>query len=123
MKRGVQIGLWIVLAPILGLVQGLTSILLHQRNLRALDDYALISLFYRTCWFLPAVILADAIFLRRALKGVELRRYVLYILICALVIGLGTPGYLLMLGYPLTAVAILVIAYSLRKPSRVPRSP
>ena len=117
MKRELQVALWIVFAPILGLVQGVTSILLYERNFGDLSSFALISVFYGSCWFLPAMILADIILLRRALKGAEIGRYILYITICALVIGLGTPGYLLMVGYPLTAVAILVIAYAIRKPS------
>jgi hypothetical protein len=120
MNRLIQIALWVASAPVLGLVQGATSILISGgiQELRQWDawrTFALISIFYGSCWFVPAVLLADLVFLRRVLRSIELKRYLRVIVICALLIGVVTPGYALVIGYPLTALAILVTGYSYRK--------
>ena len=120
MTRYAQIILWIVLAPALGLVQGLTSILLYEhghalRSAETWETFAMISVFYGACWFIPSVVLSDLIFFRRALTVIELKRYIGVCVVCALVIGMVSPGYLIMIGYPITACAILATAYTHRK--------
>jgi len=120
LSRYTQIILWIVLAPVLGLIQGLTSILLYEHGhaLRSADTwetFAMISVFYGACWFIPSVVLSDLIFIRRALTVIELKRYIGVCVVCALVIGMLSPGYLIMIGYPITACAILATAYTNRK--------
>lgn len=122
MNRPTQIAFWAGFAPLLGLIQGVTCILIYlgSQELRHWDawrTYSLISLFYGSCWLVPAVLLADLVFLRRALRTIELMHYVRAIMICALLIGLVMPAYLLVIGYPLTALAIVITAYTHRKRS------
>jgi hypothetical protein len=120
MSRPTQIALSIIIAPLLGLTQGVPSILIYLvpqeiRQWDAWKTYLEISLLYGACWFVPALILADAVVWRRVLGRAELARYVRIVVICTLVIGLITPAYLLLLGYPLTAVAILIAANYCRR--------
>ncbi len=120
MNRYTQIVLWVVLAPVLGLVQGVTSILIYEQihALRYVDTwqtFAMISVFYGACWFVPSVVLADLIFIRRVLPVPELKRYVGVCLACAFFIGMVSSGYLIVIGYPITAFTILAIAYARRK--------
>jgi hypothetical protein len=120
MNRYAQMILWIVLAPVLGLLQGVTSILLYEqmRSIRSADTwktFALISVFYGACWFVPSMVLSDLMFLRRALTARELSRYVGVCAACALFVGVVSPGYLILIGYPITAFAIMALAFTGRK--------
>jgi hypothetical protein len=74
-----------------------------------------ISVFYGACWIVPSVVLSDLIFIRRVLPASELKRYIGACLASALFIGLVAPGYLILIGYPITAVTVLAIAYAYRK--------
>jgi type III secretory pathway component EscV len=112
--------LWIAFAPVLGLVQGATGILLyeHIHALRYADtwqNFAMISVFFGLCWFVPSMVLSDLIFIRRALTARELKRYIGVCMACALLSGIVLPGYAMMIGYPITAFAILAAAYAYRK--------
>lgn len=120
MSRSTQTALLAVFAPVLGLVQGVTSILIHE-HMHALryadtwETFAMISVFYGACWLVPSVVLSDLIFIRRVLPAPELTRYIGACLACALLIGLVAPGYLILIGYPITAVTVVAVAYAYRK--------
>ena len=66
-------------------------------NLR--DDFCLLM---ERVWLLPSIVLSDLIFIRRVLPAPELKRYIGACLACALLIGLVAPGYLILIGYPIT---------------------
>lgn len=123
MNRHAQFVLWLFLGPALGLVQGSTSFLpvVVQHGVKGvgtegLKTFVLISLLYGTAWFVPALLLADWILLRRVLRTSELRNYLGVVALGALLLGLLLPGFALMIGFPLTAIVILGTAYASRKP-------
>jgi hypothetical protein len=122
MNRYTQWVLWLFLGPALGLVQGFTSFLpvVVQHGVKSvgaegLKTFVLISLLYGTAWLVPALLLADWIFLHRALRTTELRNYLGVAAMGALLLGLLLPGFALMIGFPLTAIVILGTAYVSRK--------
>jgi hypothetical protein len=122
MNRAIQMGVWFPAGPVLGLVQGITSFLPVVVSHSAAHDVAagattcgLISLVYGCYWVLPALLLSDWLFLRRALPLGQLGRYLGIVAICALLFGVFLPGFALMIGYPLTALATIGLAYAHRK--------
>jgi hypothetical protein len=121
LNRYTQLVLWIVLAPIFGAIQTLASFSLIMLSVRDLSSHDLgrvllgLTFIYGGGWFLPALVVADLGMLRRILSSSELGRYVSVIAITALVIGLLMPGMMVMLGYPLTALAILLCGFLHRK--------
>lgn len=125
MRRFAQVAIWFLLGPILGLVQGLASFLpvvlqgAAFRESEALRTFLIISVWYGTSWFVPAAVLNDAIFLRRALGVVEFAGFVAIVAVVALACGLAFPGMLIMVGYPVTAFAILLTGYAYRRQSHV----
>jgi hypothetical protein len=117
-RRAIQIGLWFLLGPLLGFLQTGPSFLpISVRHLDAEDlrTLLLISVAYGTCWLTSALLLCDFIFLRRPLEAGALRRYVGIIVLVALISGLVFQNFLIMIGHPITAAAILFIAYTFRK--------
>jgi hypothetical protein len=74
-----------------------------------------LGLIYGGGWFLPALLFSDLVILRRPLPLKELRRYILRIMLTAVVVGLVMPGMMVMLGYPTTAGAILLYGFLQRK--------
>jgi len=60
------------------------------------------------------MVLSDLVFLRRSLSAGDMATYVGLIASGAAVIGLMVPGYLVMVGVPVTAFAILVIGFVYR---------
>ncbi len=121
MKRYQQILLWVLAAPLLGLVQASASflaVLARGAEAGALRLVISIAAIYGTGWFLPALLLADVALIRRSLSWKGLGSFVGLSAAIAAVIGLLTPGMMVMIGYPLTALAILLLGALLRK--RVP---
>lgn len=74
-----------------------------------------LTLIYGGGWFLPALVAADLAMFKRTLSRSEFRRYVFWIAITACVIGLLMPGVMLMIGYPVTALAILLYGFLHRR--------
>lgn len=114
MHRYQQILLWIVLAPLLGLVQAFASFSwLFVRSSEPATWKLVISIgaVYGTGWFLPTLLLVDAALLRRVLPSTAFRSFILTIAVAAAIIGVLTPGMLVMIGYPITALAILVLGF------------
>jgi hypothetical protein len=74
-----------------------------------------LALVYGGGWFIPALIISDLFLLRRTLSRRDLARYILWIAITALLVGLLMQGMLAMIGYPLTALAILGCGFLHRK--------
>ena len=124
-KRTFQISLWFLLGPLLGfLLTGPTFLLGSGPHLDAADlkTVLLISVVHGTGWLTSAFLLCDVIFLHRALEAAALRRYVGIIALVALLLGLVLQGFLIIVGHPVTAAAILFIAYTFREKSSVSRS-
>lgn len=121
LKRYRQFALWVILAPALGLVQGVAAfagVMMRFGNVGNADLHRLflgLSLVYGGGWFLPAFLFFDLAMLRRPLSFRELRRYILLITTTAIVVGLVMPGMMVMLGYPTTACAILLHGFLHRK--------
>jgi hypothetical protein len=121
LNRYTQLALWIVLAPIFGAIQALASFSLIMLPVRDLGSHDLrhvlfgLTFIYGGGWFLPALVVSDLGMLRRILSSRELGRYVSVIAITALVIGFLMPGMMVMLGYPTTALAILLYGFVHRK--------
>ncbi len=112
MHRYHQILLWIVLAPLIGLVQAFVSFLfLFPRSAEPATWKLVlfIGTVYGTGWFLPALLLVDVALIRCVLSGPAFRSFILTVAVAAAIIGLFTPGMLVMIGYPITAVAILLL--------------
>ena len=78
-----------------------------------------LTLVYGGGWFIPALLISDFFLMWRGLSWGDLKRYALLTAITALVIGLALSGMMLMVGYPLTAVSILVLGFLLRKRPQV----
>ena len=104
-----------------GAIQGLASFSLIMLSVGDLGSHDLrrvllgLTFVYGGGWFLPALVVSDLGMLRRTLSSGEFLRYTSLIAITALVIGLLMPGVLLMIGYPLTALAILLYGFVHRK--------
>jgi hypothetical protein len=120
-NRYVQIASWLILAPVFGLVQALASfsmIVLRQADLGSHDLRQIVlglALVYGGGWFIPALVVSDLALLRRTLSRNEFRRYISLIAITSLIVGFLTPGMMVMLGYPTTALAILLYGFLYRK--------
>ena len=121
MNRYIQIALWILLAPLFGLIQALASfsiIALRDGDLGNHNLHRLLlglTFVYGGGWFIPALMVSDFALLRRTLSRNEFRRYISLIAITALIVGLVMPGMMVMLGYPTTALVILVHGFIYRK--------
>ena len=115
-----QLLMWGVLAPLFGIVQAVASfapVMLQNGQLESPDLHHLIvgvSLVYGSAWFLPALLLSDLLFLKRRLTSRELLRYAVGIGLAAFLVGILTPGPMLMLGFPATAAVILAFGYMRR---------
>lgn len=121
LKRYTQFVLWVILAPTVGLVQAIAAfagVMMRFGSLGNADLHRLflgLSLIYGGGWFLPALLFSDLAMLRRPLPFRELRRYILLITVTAIVMGLVMPGMMVMLGYPTTAVVILLYGFLHRR--------
>ena len=121
MNRYTQTVLWIFLAPIVGAIQavaGFSAIMFSAGDFGSHDlrrVFLGLALVYGGGWFIPALVISDLAMLRRTLARSEFGRYVSLIAITALVIGLLMPGMMVMLGYPMTAFAILLCGFFHRK--------
>jgi hypothetical protein len=128
-NRYYQLAGWVLFAPVLGAIQAVASMLpvmvqhgdIGNPDLqRVLTGLALV---YGGGWFIPALLTSDLFMLKRSLSRRDLASYASAIAITALVIGFLLPGMMLMLGYPLTACAILLCGFWHRKkPGAVPAS-
>jgi hypothetical protein len=127
MNRYYQLTIWVLVAPVLGAIQAVASMLpvmmqhgdFGNPDLRRI--MAGLALVYGGGWFIPALLISDLFMLKRRLSRRDLMSYALAIAITALVIGFLLPGTMVMLGYPLTACAILVCGFWRRKkPGDVP---
>src|SRR5713101_3434757 len=109
------------MAPVFGAMQvaaGLSIPILQHGDLGNPDLHRLIggvALVYGGGWFISALLIADGLMLRRILSRSELVRYLALIAVIAVAVGFLLPGMLLMVGYPLTACAILVCGFVYRK--------
>lgn len=105
--------MWLLAAPLLGLVQALVSFLAivarsaEPGTLRLIVSIAAV---YGTGWFFPAFLLADLTLIRRSLSWGGLGKFFGLCAGTAAAVGLLTPGMMVMIGYPITAVAILLLA-------------
>jgi hypothetical protein len=122
--RVAQLGLWLVLGPVVGLFQGAVSFVpvvgVHPPRAQDWHDIALLSiggLFWGLCWLTPALVLVDLVFLRRSLLARDLVRFVAIVGGVAAIMGILTPGYLVMIGVPVTAFGILVVGFLHRRSS------
>ena len=125
MRRWQQVFLWLLLAPLLGLVQGLASffwLFLKDAQPAVWKLVSSIGPAYGTGWFLPTLLIADVGLIRRGLTDLEFRSFVLTASVIAASIGLFTPGMLLMISYPVTALAILLLGVYRRKHATQPNS-
>jgi hypothetical protein len=127
MSRNYQLAGWVLAAPVLGAIQAVASMLpvmMQHGDLRNPDLQRVLTglaLVYGGGWFIPALLVSDLFMLKRRLSRRDLTSYALAIAITALVIGFLLPGMMVMLGYPLTACAILVCGFWRRKkPGDVP---
>lgn len=112
MHRYQQILLWIVLAPAFGIVQAFVSFSwLFLRGAEPATWKLVVSIgaVYGTGWFLPTLLLVDVALIRRVLSYAAFRSFILTVVVAAGVIGLLTPGMLVMIGYPITALATLLL--------------
>jgi membrane associated rhomboid family serine protease len=127
MNRNYQLASWVLFAPVVGAIQavvGMLPAMIQHGDLRNPDLQRVlmgIALVYGGGWFIPAFLISDLFMLKRRLSRRDLTSYALAIAITALVIGFLLPGMMVMLGYPLTACAILVCGFWFRKkPEDVP---
>ena len=120
-----QAAMWIPWAFVLGAIQALASmtpVMLQRGDLGSRDLHRVfygLTLVYGDGWFIPALLISDFFLMRRSLSWADLKRYALLTAIAALVIGLALAGMMLMVGFPLTAVSILVLGFVLRKRPQV----
>jgi hypothetical protein len=118
---------WIVMAPLLGGIQAIASFLVPMlqhgdpgnRDLRTL--LVGLSVGYGGAWFVPALVLSDVLVLRRVLSRSDYGRYIRALALAAGGIGCVFPGILVMVGYPLTAAAILGCGFWYRRPTEPTR--
>ena len=121
MNRYIQTAIWVFLAPLFGAIQAMASfslLMLQGGDLSNSDLHRILlglALVYGGGWFIPALIISDLFLLRRTLSRRDLARYILWIAITALLVGLLMQGMLAMIGYPLTALAILGCGFLHRK--------
>ena len=122
MRRSVQFVSWIVVTPIHGAIQAIASFVVPMLQHGDLGNHDLrtllvgVSVGYGGAWFFPALVLSDVLFLRRALSPSEYGRCIGTLALAAGGIGCVLPGMLVMLGYPLTAAAILGCGLWYRRP-------
>ena len=69
-------------------------------------------------WLLPALLVSDLFLVKRTLSWRDLTRFGILTAILALVIGLALGGMMAMIGYPATAISILVLGFVHRKRER-----
>jgi hypothetical protein len=107
--------------PVVGLFQGAISFVPvvathppHGQDWHAIALLCLGGLVYGAGWLIPAMLLSDLIFLRRALSARDIATYLGVIAGTAAAIGITIPGYLIMVSVPITAVAILVVGLVFR---------
>jgi hypothetical protein len=125
MRRAVQVASWIVVAPFLGGIQAIATFLIPMlwhgdvanRDLRTL--LVGLAVGYGGMWLLPALVLADIVFLRRALSRRDYVQYILTLTIAAGGIGVVMPGMLAMVAYPVMAAFILACGFWYRGPNTV----
>jgi hypothetical protein len=92
---------------------GLSGSVIRRDDLhRILTGLALV---YGGGWFIPALLISDFLLLRRTLSRLAFARYISLVAVTALLVGLCMPGMLLMIGYPITAAAILGYGFLHRK--------
>lgn len=72
---------------------------------------ASIGVVYGTGWLLPAFLISDFGLIRPRLSRPELRNLASIAAGIAAIVGLIIPGMLVMIGYPVTAAAILLVAF------------
>jgi len=117
--------IWIPWAFVLGAIQALASmtpVMLERGDPSSRDLHRVfwgLTLVYGGGWFIPALLISDFFLMWRGLSWGDLKRYALLTAITALVIGLALSGMMLMVGFPLTAVSILVLGFVLRKRPQV----
>jgi hypothetical protein len=121
-RRIGQLGLWVALGPLVGLFQGAVGfvpfVVAHPPRGQEWHDISLLllgGLFYGLCWLTPAMLLADLAFLRRPLPPHDLVWFSGIIAGVGAIIGMATPGYLVMIGVPLTALGIMVVGFVYRR--------
>ncbi len=122
-KRSLQLTSWIVLGALVGLFQEVGTILLVFPKTGAPSNrseefgiFAVIAILYGMGWLSTALLLSDFLFLRRGLEPREFKQYLGIVASCAVVLGLVLPGFGLMVGFPLTAIAILCAGFAFKKP-------
>lgn len=121
MNRYIQIAAYFFLAPLFGVIQGVagfSSLILRYGELGNSDLHRILTglaLVYGGGWFVPALLISDLFLLRRTLSRLEFARYISSVAVTALIVGFCTPGMLLMIGYPITAGAILGCGFLHRK--------
>jgi hypothetical protein len=120
-NRYIQIAIWVFLAPVFGAIQSVASfsfLILHHGDLGNSDLHCVlkgVALIYGGGWFIPALVISDLFLVRRTLSGRDLARYILSIAVTALLVGLLMQGMLLMIGYPITALAIVACGFLHRR--------
>lgn len=124
MNRYRQAGIWILWAFVLGAIQALASflpVMIERGNLGSLDLHRVlygVALVYGGAWFIPALLVSDLFLVKRTLSWRDLTRIGILTAILALVIGLVLGGMMAMIGYPATAISILVLGFVHRKRER-----
>jgi hypothetical protein len=102
-------------------IQALASflpVMIEKGDLGSHDLHRLLlglTLVYGGAWFIPALLISDFFLLRRRLSSNDLRRFGIFTAITALAIGLVLGGMLAAIGYPVTAMVILVLGLIHRK--------
>jgi hypothetical protein len=98
----------------------------HGEDWHAIALLCLGGLVYGACWLIPAMLLSDLlsdlVFLRRSLSAGDMATYLALIAGGAAIIGITIPGYLVMVGVPLTALVILANGFVCRtRGAMIPR--
>jgi len=120
-NRYIQVAIWVFPAPVFGAIQAVASfslVLLQHGDLGSPDLHRILKVFalvYGGGWFIPALVVSDLFLLRQTLSGRDFARYTLLIGLAALLLGFLMPGIVVMIGYPITAVAIVGCAFLHRK--------
>jgi hypothetical protein len=110
-----QIGWWVALTPVLALVQGVTTFWLPAlRDAHGVPVFAAVALVYGMSWFTPTLLLCDLVIFRRRLSHRERVRHARALLATTALIGVVTPGFLAMVGYPASSVVFVAISMSRR---------
>src|SRR5262249_4775409 len=95
-------------------VASFSLVLLQHGDLGSPDLHRILKVFalvYGGGWFIPALVVSDLFLLRQTLSGRDFARYTLLIGLAALLLGFLMPGIVVMIGYPITAVAIVGCAF------------